>query len=308
MTFYLLNDHKTGFLFCTKLSRLLNKHHYPLVHKQLFEILNFPRCHIRFKSINLTGEKEFSGNKRGFSIKFPPVLKNLIEFLFNNKFFKNYIIPNAIFRRTFFSFWNFNSEKDKYVIFVRDPRDIIISGYLYHKNTCKENWCITQNANYFEDWEHLFSEESKLLNKEILNKGKSFSKVESYQSKLNKMSVEDGIIFEMQNVAYLTIMGIYNFKYSNNKNVLKIFNEDLTFNFENTLTKILDFFGFKNKVEILKKCEILKLENLINKNNIHVTNLNLQKDRYTKYWNSRIQKKFEETFPSDLLSKQIFIK
>ena len=308
MTFYLLNDHKTGFLFCQNFSRLLNNHHYPLVHRQLFEIINFPKCHIRFKSIIFTGEKEFSGKKRGLSIKFPPVLKNLIEYLINNKFFKNYIIPKAIFRRTFFNFWNLNSDKDKYVIFIRDPREIIISGYLYHKHTCKENWCISKNANYFEDWEHLFSEESKLLNKDILNKGKLFSKDESYQTKLNKMSVEDGIIFEMQNVAYLTIMGIYNFKYSNNKNVLKIFNEDLIFDFENTLVKIINFFGFKNKEIILKKCDILRIENLVNKNDQHVTNLNFKKDRYAIYWNNKIQKKFEETFPKDLLSNHIFKK
>ena len=304
MTFYFLNDHKTGFIFCQNLARLLNKFHYPLVHRQLFEILNFPRCHIRFKSIIFTGEKEFTGKVKGYSIKLPLTLKNLIEFLINNKFFKSYIIPKAIFRRTYFNFWNINSNKDKYVIFIRDPREIIISGYLYHKDQCAENWCITKNADYFEEWTHLFSEESKVSNKEILNMGKLFSKEESYQSKLNKMSVEEGIIFEMQNVAYITIMGMYNYKYYNYENVLKIFNDDIVFDFEKTINKIINFFDFKNKDEILKKCEILKIENFVKENEKHVTNLNFQKERYKKYWNNRIQKKFDEIFPKDLLTKQ----
>ena len=101
---------------------------------------------------------------------------------------------------------------------------------------------------------------------------------------------------------------MYNFKYYSYENVLKIFNDDIIFDFEKTINKIINFFDFIHKDEILKKCEILKIENFVKKNEKHVTNLNLQKERYKKYWNNRIQIKFDEIFPEDLLTKLKFLK
>ena len=306
MTLYFLNDHKTGFIFSQNLAKILNRHNYPYIHRQFFELINFPGCHIRFNSIKFTGEKKFSGKVKGFSIIFPKIIKNIIELLINNKIFKDYLIPKAVFRRTHLNFWNLNSDKDKYIVFIRDPREIIISGYLYHKNQCTEKWCINRNSDYFEEWEHLFPKKSRIENENFLKLGKNFSHKQSYKEKLSKLSVEDGIIYEMQNVAYITIMGMYNFKFYKNKNVLKIINEDIIFNFDETINKILNFFDMRNNEEIIEKCQNLRIENIIKEKENHITNLEVKKSRYKIYWSEKIQKKFEEIYPNDLITKLDF--
>jgi len=176
---------------------------------------------------------------------------------------------------------------------------------LYHKDQCTENWCINKNTDYFEDWAHLFSKESKEINKKILNMGKLFSKKESYQSKLNKMSVEEGIIFEMENVAYITIMGMINYNYYKYKNVLVIDNQDIVFDFENIIKKILIFFEqTKNLNKIIENSQKLKIQNIINKKYpIKITNTDMERNRYKRYWNKKIDDRFKELFSSNLLEK-----
>ena len=49
--------------------------------------------------------------------------------------------------KTFYLFWNnhINEKNHKYIVVVRNPKEIIISGYLYHKK-CKETWAINKNG------------------------------------------------------------------------------------------------------------------------------------------------------------------
>tara|TARA_B100001250_G_scaffold253383_1_gene217884 strand:+ start:242 stop:685 length:444 start_codon:yes stop_codon:yes gene_type:complete len=135
--------------------------------------------------------------------------------------------------------------------------------------------------------------------------GKLFSKKESYQSKLNKMSVEEGIIFEMENVAYITIMGMINYNYYKYKNVLVIDNQDIVFDFENIIKKILIFFEqTKNLNKIIENSQKLKIQNIINKKYpIKITNTDMERNRYKRYWNKKIDDRFKELFSSNLLEK-----
>ena len=101
-------------------------------------------------------------------------------------------------------------------------------------------------------------------------------------------------------------MGMYNFKFYKNKNVLKIINEDIIFNFDETINKILNFFDMRNNEEIIEKCQNLRIENIIKEKENHITNLEVKKSRYKIYWSEKIQKKFEEIYPNDLITKLDF--
>ncbi len=83
------------------------------------------------------------------------------------------------------------------VRFVRDPRDVLISGYLYHMR-CDEKWCVNRDFDLAEPILHPrvpFSQEHraeawKRTYLESLN-GKS------YQDNLRELSQEEGILFEL---------------------------------------------------------------------------------------------------------------
>jgi len=69
--------------------------------------------------------------------------------------------------------------------FVRDPRDMIISGYHYHKRGA-ENWCTLPNPTE-EDWE--------VVNGTIPD---GLKEGESYSQMLQRLDFEDGLYAEMQ--------------------------------------------------------------------------------------------------------------
>lgn len=99
---------------------------------------------------------------------------------------------------------------------IRDPRDIIISGYFYHLWT-KEEWCNQPKDNY------------------------SFR---SYQQVLQGLSQQDGILFEIK--SRLKIMkNLINWDY-NNPNILEMRYEDFIFNNQNFI-KLFEKYGFSNQ-------------------------------------------------------------
>ena len=147
----------------------------------------------------------------------------------------NEYIENKIEFRYCYLFWNFYNPDEKYIILIRDPREIIISGYLYHKR-CTEIWCIKQNGNYYDGWNRRhFLKEEIIKNGRYMGFAKLFSSNMSYQNKLRLLSQEEGIIYEMNTVAKLTITGMYNLIHYGKKNVITINLDDLTFDFDNSL-------------------------------------------------------------------------
>ena len=130
----------------------------------------------------------------------------------------NTYFENKIEFRYCYLFWNFYNQNEKYIVLIRDPREIIISGYLYHKR-CTEIWCINKNGNYYEGWNKgYFLKEEMVKNDEYMRFASSFSNPMSYQNKLNLLSQEEGIILEMNTVAKLTIIGMYNLVHYGKKN------------------------------------------------------------------------------------------
>lgn len=201
-----------------------------------------------------------------------------------NSFYKN-----KISSRTFYKFWNINDPNDKYICFIRNPYEIIVSGYLYHKR-CNEKWCITKNLSYYDWWSQThFLQSEKIKNKKSLDNS-IFCKDSTYQETLNSLNQDDGIIFEMKNVAKLTIEGMCDFNYFESKNVINVKLENLIHDYDHEISKILDFLEINNNERLISCLD----QNSIKKQGVnnHVTNKNLDKDRYLQYFNDKLFEEF----------------
>ena len=99
---------------------------------------------------------------------------------------------------------------------IRDPRDMIVSGYFYHL-WCDEQWCQSKKEKYGN---------------------------RSYQEVLNSVSKEEGIVLEMK-LAHSQIMNMSNWNYDN-PNLIEVKLEDLSSNSLGLFTKIFQKYGFSD--------------------------------------------------------------
>lgn len=126
-------------------------------------------------------------------------------------------------------------EKDlKIIHIVRNPLEIIRSGYFYHKK-CKEKWCINKTCETGAD-----------------NIKFNFNN-SSYQEKMNSLNQIDGINFEMLGRSFKTIQDMYQAKFLNSSNCLTIRMEDLNSKFEKTLKEIGSFLSIKIPIQIVNE-------------------------------------------------------
>jgi len=168
---------------------------------------------------------------------------------------------------------------------IRNPCAIIVSAYEYHKTTI-EGWA---------------NRKIKILNGV------------TYKSILNSLDLENGVIFEMKNDFYVessknTIMDIYNWDYKR-PNFLELKFEDLMTDYNGTLANMFKHYGF-SKDMIETSLTIAKKFNLRNKkeedlqNNKHVTNKNIDLDKWKDYFrNQNIIKRFWKIYPEDIFEK-----
>ena len=168
---------------------------------------------------------------------------------------------------------------------IRNPCAVIVSAYEYHKNT-------------IEPW----------ANRKI----RSLNNV-TYREILGKLNLEEGLYFEMKNDLYLessknTIMDIYNWDYRR-PNFLEVKYEDLMTDFDGVLSNMFKHYGFTREM-IDKSLDLASRYNLRNKkaedlqNNKHVTNKNLDLDKWKEYFNNpELIKKFWKIYPEDIFQK-----
>ena len=274
----LIVDHKAGYTLSRKFIKIFN------------EELDYPEF-----------VKEYYDTRGTDCYKYN-FFGKIIYKIINNKFIKKFLFNKFLELKLFYIFNNNINKNEKYIVIIRDPREIIVSGYLYHKNNdkCKEHWCTSSNVNYFDFWlKGNINQTQFKKNFKFYNNAKKFSDKITYQKKLKYLSVNQGIIHEMNNVAYITLKGFLNFSYFKNKNVLVVKLEDLIYNSDDSLNKICNFlniddFKRKNICKRMRRHSLLKnAQNLP----IHVTNMNLSRGRYKKYWNKKINKEFNKLFP-----------
>lgn len=167
---------------------------------------------------------------------------------------------------------------------IRNPCAIIVSAYEYHKKT-KENWA----------------------NRKI----KKMANM-SYKEVLNNLNEKNGLIFEMKNKFYIessrnTIMDIYNWDYEK-PNFMEFKYEDLMTNFNGTLSNMFKHYGFskemiKESLKIAEEFNIRKKDEKDLQKNDHVTNKDIDLDKWKTYFNKELTEKFYNIFPHDIFDK-----
>jgi Sulfotransferase domain len=112
--------------------------------------------------------------------------------------------------------------------FVRDPRDLVVSGYFYHKRAA-EPWCNVPNPTA-ADW--------RVVNGNIPDQ---LSNGQSYASYLQHVDIEDGLICEIDfRKNHFDGMA----KWPHNENILVVRYEDIIGNEEHIFRKLFAFYGF----------------------------------------------------------------
>lgn len=181
---------------------------------------------------------------------------------------------------------------------VRDPRDIIVSGYLYHAQ-CMEKWCknIPDEFNkpiVFPQIPHSqFSRSDKWRLDYIRSLNGS-----SYQDNINSRNQHDGIIFEMNNYGRWTIESMLGWNYSN-PFIMEIKFEEVMKDFMGSFERIFSHYGFP--VHILHE-----LLNLIENDNI--SNISDKEIQESDHIHSRQTSKWKEYFSPQhkVLFKEMF--
>ena len=128
-------------------------------------------------------------------------------------------------------------EKHIGIHMVRDPRDIIISGYLYHKRTV-EAWCVNKNFQIENTITYPQVPNSQMYRSEQWKQDYIKSlEGKSYQENINALKEEDAIIFEMNHYGKWTIEDMlkWDFKKANS---LELKFEDVMTNYDAEMMKI----------------------------------------------------------------------
>lgn len=177
---------------------------------------------------------------------------------------------------------------------IRDPRDVIVSGYQYHLRTT-EKWCTNKDFSLKSpikypqvppNLEH-FSEEWKV------NYVKSLNNL-SYQETLQSISKRDGLVFEMNNFASWTIESMMNWNYEDPR-VLEITFENLMNYFDDIFMEIFKFSNF-SECQIMSSSSVAKKHDLQGKSDNEVASIKHVTSKETSRWMSNFEKVHKDLF------------
>ena len=227
-------------------------------------------------------------------------------------------------KRSHFLFQRDYQADNKYIITIRHPKEIIISGYLYHKRLTKEEGsqtCLEPWAQFTGGWYYIncinctdgvfrggiYEQDQLVENADYIHIARDLSYPIPYTDKLKALPTEEGIIYEMKSIARLAIDGMYKLEHYQKPNSFALKLEDLIFDHDNTITNLCRFLDIDD-VHLTKIITQTREQNILaqkNKlaHNSHVTNTEVKRDRYKDYWNDNIESEFLSTYPKDILSK-----
>ena len=190
----------------------------------------------------------------------------------------------------------FPTREFRAVRFVRDPRDVIVSGFLYHKR-CSEKWCINEPAGYSSmtyphvPWplQHLGDVEKREW-VDLLGES-------SYQQNLLGMSQNEGLIFEMKGYARITIESMCSWEDS--EQILNVRIEDLAIDFENKVIEIMKWVGLderfiERELDYAKEHDISRMTKEEISADSHISSPDVTKWR--RYFDDEVLQKYNELF------------
>jgi len=186
---------------------------------------------------------------------------------------------------------------------IRDPRDVIVSGYLYHSR-CNEPWCI--NTDLEPSGEVDFPKvpfiKSTATREEIESYLKFLSN-KSYQENLKARDFDEGFIFEMEGYSGWTIKSMAEWDYTN-ADVLELKFEDMLANYDQTFSDIFDWLDLTQKqqtiaLELASLEDYSKMSNEQKKANPHISSTRISK--WAGYFKDVHKEKFQELFGTVLV-------
>ncbi len=178
-----------------------------------------------------------------------------------------------------------SSYPHKGIRLIRDPRDVWLSGYLYHRH-CSEGWCINENFDVKtpilfpqvphsqqhrpEEWKQSY----------IAGLGGM-----SYQKNLLSRDEDAGLSFEMERYADWTISAMMSWKADPNTIDLKI--EDFMADFDGALTRVLRHLGMKEE-DIPKALSVAAAEDIRRMSDAQLAGNNHIYSRSISKWQSML--------------------
>jgi len=179
---------------------------------------------------------------------------------------------------------------------IRDPRDVIVSGYLYHQR-CSELWCI--NSDFSEPGFPHPQVPLPLAHRNKPEREAFVSRLEgvSYQEKIRGLEQEDGLIFEMDGFAKITIDEMV--CWEERDNVMTIKMEDLVADFDVSFEKLFRWLGFPESglpicLEIARGHDMNRMREDQIASNPHISTGKLRK--WEEYFSSKVMEAYDERF------------
>ncbi len=166
---------------------------------------------------------------------------------------------------------------------IRDPRDIWVSGYLYHRR-CREGWCVNTNfdptapiryprvdfsfQHYAEEWKRNYLE--------------SLGGV-SYQQNLLRRNQEEGLDFELAGYTGCTLQAMRGWQLQGIR-TLDVKLEDVVANFDHTMRLIFRHFGFdapecELAVQLAEANDLARMDDATVANDPHIHSRQMSKWR-----------------------------
>ena len=191
---------------------------------------------------------------------------------------------------------SFSQSRNKGVRIIRDPRDVIVSGYLYHQR-CSEKWCVNSD---FSNPRHPFPQVPwPLVDAALATKEEFVSRLDglSYQEKISSLSKAEGLIFEMDGFAKITIDEMIRWK--DNDYVLTIKMEDLVEDYDSVFEKIFRWMGIGE--EDIDTCLKIAITHDMNRmgedliaSNPHISTGELRK--WKDFFSPKVEGAYQERF------------
>ena len=179
---------------------------------------------------------------------------------------------------------------------IRDPRDVIVSGFLYHQR-CSELWCI--NSDFSKPFYHHQQVPLPLAHMDLETREAFVSRLVgvSYQERILGLEQDDGLIFEMDGFARITIDEMVGWK--ERENVLTIKMEDMVADFDGSFEKLFKWIGIPDAsipicLEIARGHDMNRMREDQIASNPHISTGKLRK--WEENFSSKVTTAYEERF------------
>jgi len=168
--------------------------------------------------------------------------------------------------------------------FVRDPRDLVVSGYFYHKRGAEPWFRMVNPTNKY--WEPINGNVPKVL-----------SSSQSYSDYLSTLNLEDGLLAEIE----FRKFHLESFRQWQEDDRIKLFKyEDILGNEEAVFSEISDHYELSRskKASVVKFAQKYSLDRVKNRNHVRNPKPNQWKEHFTP----KVNAYFEEHY-TDILER-----